>query len=302
MGSSDLLLFGGLILGAFSIYMFISTLLKSNEDEQALVWASGDEPVKSKSPVIEFSRPLMHQFTLQHAVRFKAPKYRKKVRKKILTAGLSGELNVDEFIGLQLLWGVLMPALLLIFDFAFEQGTPLWAIAGIGFIGIQFPHFYAKSEKNKRYSSVVVDLPFFVDLLALSTEAGLDFIGAIQRIVDKAEGSVLAEEMRTVLRDIKLGSSRTEALRGMQERLDMGEITSFISVLVDADATGASIATVLKDQSAQMRLERFVRAEKAGAKASQTILIPLMLFIIPAVFIVVFGPVILQFMYGKQVG
>lgn len=301
MGSAELLLFGGLLLGAFAVYMFVSSLLKQNEDAKALVWASGDEPVKSKSPVIELSRPLVHQFTLQHAVRIKFPKYREKVRKKILTGGLAGELNVDEFIGVQLLWGVLLPVLLFIFDFALENGTPTWAIVGIGMVGFYFPHIYAKSEKKKRYSSVVVDLPFFVDLLALSTEAGLDFIGSIQRIVDKAENSVLADELRTVLRDIKLGSSRAEALRGMQERLDMGEITSFVSVLVDADATGASIAGVLKDQSAQMRLERFVRAEKAGARASQTILIPLMLFIIPAVFIVVFGPVILQFMYGKQV-
>ena len=301
MGSGELLLFGGLLLGAFSVYMFISTLLKRNEDAQALVWASGNEPVKSKSPVIEFSRPLVHQFTLQHAVRIKWPKYREKVRRKILTSGLGGELNVDEFIGIQLLWGVLMPILLFIFDFALERGSPLWLIFGIGFIGVYFPHIYARSEKKKRYSSVVIDLPFYVDLLALSTEAGLDFISAIQRITDKATNSVLADELRLVLRDIKLGSSRAESLRGLQERLDMGEITSFVSVLVDADATGASIARVLKDQSTQMRLERFVRAEKAGARASQTILIPLMLFIIPAVFIVVFGPVILQFMYGKQV-
>lgn len=299
MGSAELLLFGGLLLGAFSIYMFVSTLLKNNEDEQALVWASGDEPVKSKSPVIEFSRPLMHQFTLQHAVRIKRPKYRNKVRKKILTAGLTGELNVDEFIGLQLLWGVFLPLTITIFSFALEIGIPFWMTGLVSIIGFQFPHIYANSEKKKRYASVIVDLPFFVDLLALSTEAGLDFIGAIQRITDKAENSVLADEMRIILRDIKLGSSRTESLRGMQERLDMGEITSFISVLVDADATGASISAVLKDQSNQMRLERFVRAEKAGARASQTILIPLMLFIIPAVFIVVFGPVILQFMYGK---
>ena len=202
---------------------------------------------------------------------------------------------------MQLLWGVVLPIMLTVFNFALEMETPIWMIAVVAVIGYQFPHIYAKGEKKKRYSSVVVDLPFFVDLLALSTEAGLDFIAAIQRITDKAGDAVLAEELRTVLRDIKLGSSRIEALRGMQERLDMSEVTSFVSVVCDADATGASIATVLKDQSQQMRLERFVRAEKAGAKASQTILIPLMLFIIPAVFIVVFGPVILQFMYGKQV-
>ncbi|RYZ84133.1 MAG: type II secretion system F family protein, partial [Proteobacteria bacterium] len=85
----------------------------------------------------------------------------------------------------------------------------------------------------------------------------------------------------------------------MAERLDIGEITSFVAVLVDAESNGASISKVLKDQSVQMRLERFVRAEKAGAKASQQILIPLMLFILPAVFIMVFGPVAVGFMSGK---
>jgi tight adherence protein C len=80
--------------------------------------------------------------------------------------------------------------------------------------------------------------------------------------------------------------------------LDIPEITSFVAVLIDAEASGASISKVLKDQSIQMRLERFVRAEKAGAKASQQILIPLMLFILPAVFIMVFGPVAVSFIYG----
>ena len=85
----------------------------------------------------------------------------------------------------------------------------------------------------------------------------------------------------------------------MAARLDMSEITSFVAVLIDAEASGSSIAQVLKDQSVQMRLERFVRAEKAGARASQLILLPLMLFILPAVFIMVFGPVILQMSGGK---
>ncbi|MEQ1723772.1 MAG: type II secretion system F family protein, partial [Pseudobdellovibrio sp.] len=85
-------------------------------------------------------------------------------------------------------------------------------------------------------------------------------------------------------------------------RLDMPEITSFVAVLIDAEASGTSISQVLKDQSVQMRLERFLRAEKAGARASQLIMIPLMLFILPAVFIMVFGPVAVKMMYGGGAG
>ena len=86
----------------------------------------------------------------------------------------------------------------------------------------------------------------------------------------------------------------------MAARLDMPEITSFVAVLIDSEATGSSIGQVLKDQSEQMRLERFVRAEKAGAKASQMIMLPLILFIVPAVFIMVLGPLGISMMYGGK--
>ncbi len=299
MGSSELFLLLGLFLAGLSVYYFVSSLLSNNTDNQILSWASGDEPNQSKSPLINFSRPLVHQFTLQHAARVKSERYRKNVKKKILTSGLSSEINVDEFIGLQILWGFLFPLFFLLINFALEIGFHSAFVILISVVGVYFPHFYTGNEKKRRALSILADLPFFIDLLALSTEAGLDFASSIQRIVDKADASILADEFSNVLKDIKLGSSRAESLRAMAHRIDLPEITSFVSVVVDADSTGASIAQVLKDQSVQMRHDRFVRAEKAGAKASQAIILPLMLFILPAVFIMVFGPVILQFMYGN---
>jgi tight adherence protein C len=296
MGSADLMLIAGLLLMAWSVYLFVKTLLSEQTGAPALEWASIDAPEKSNSGFLEFSRPLVHRFALNFARKIKSSRYREKTGHKIATAGLARFLNVDEFIGLQILWGVMFPALLILMNFAFELGNSPGMIALFGLLGVYFPHHYVLAEKKKRYTSVVVDLPYFIDILALSTEAGLDFISAIQRVVDKAENSVLAAEFGQVLQDLKLGQSRAEALKNMALRLDMSEITSFIAVLVDADATGASIGEVLKQQSVQMRVERFTRAEKAGARASQAILIPLMLFILPAVFIMVFGPVVLQFM------
>lgn len=298
MGSAELFLYGGLLAAAFSIYSLVSFMLTNNADKEMLSWASGNEPVKSKSPLINLSRPLVHQFTLQHAFRIKSASYRKRIERTLMTGGLSQELNVDEFIGMQIFWGGVAPVLLAVANLTLGMGMPwafIFAAAGLGFY---FPFLYANREKREREMSVRADLPFFADLLALSTEAGLDFIGAIQRIVDKAQGSVLAEELGIVLKDIKLGSSRADALKKMSVRLDVSEITSFVAVLVDADSTGASISKVLKDQSVQIRLERFVRAEKAGARASQLILFPMMLFIMPAVFLVVFGPVVVSFFAG----
>ena len=302
MGSAEIMLVLGLLLGGYSVFLFISAIFANNNDKQQLSWANNDEPVKSKNPIVNMSRPLVHQFTLQHALRIQSPSYRKKVRKHIKTSGLSSELNEDEFIGLQILWGLMFPLFLAVLNFSLELGISFPMVVVLGLVGFYLPQIHAKGEKKKRELSVRADLPFFIDLLALSVEAGLDFFSAIQKIVDKSAGnqSVLADELGTVLKDIKVGSSKTQALKEMAERLDMNEITSFVAVLVDAEATGASISQVLKDQSVQMRLERFVRAEKAGAKASQTILIPLMLFILPAVFIMVFGPVAISMVYGKN--
>lgn len=294
------ILLSGLGLAALSVYLFSTAIFTNNSDAEALAWASGNEPIKSKSGLINFSRPLVHNFTLQHAQRIQRSSMREGIRRKLLTSGLSQELNEDEFIGLQILWGGMFPLVIIILNFALQLGFPWWMCLLLGVAGFFFPQIYCVQQRKARYVSVIVDLPFFIDLMALSTEAGLDFMGSLQRIVDKAEESVLADEFRLVLKDIKLGSSRREALTRLADRLDISEITSVVAVVRDAEETGASIAQVLKDQSIQMRLERFVRAEKAGAKASQAMLIPLMFLILPAVFLMVFAPVVLQFFYGGK--
>lgn len=302
MGSAEFMLFAGLIMAGASVYLFVSTLLAGKPGQSQLSWASGNEPIKSKNAIINITRPLVHQFTLQHTTRIKSKAYRDKVAKLIKVGGLTSELNVDEFIGLQLFLGFALPVFLIIMNFALALELPTAFLVGLGLIGFFLPQMHCKAMKKKRELSVQIDMPFFVDLLALSVEAGLDFFGAIQKIVDKATGeeSVLAEEFKTVLKDIKIGSSKADALKEMAARLDMPEITSFVAVLIDSEATGASIAQVLKDQSIQMRLERFVRAEKAGAKASQLIMLPLVLFIVPAVFIMVLGPLGISMMYGSK--
>jgi tight adherence protein C len=300
MGSSELMLFAGLVFAGASVYLFVSSLLAGKPGGSQLSWASGNEPIKSKNGVINLCRPMVHQFTIQHAAKIKSEKYRKKIRHLIKVGGLASELNEDEFIGLQIFLGFAFPIFLAIMNFSLDLGFPPIMVVCLGLIGFMLPEMHCKGMKKQRELSVRADMPFFIDLLALSVEAGLDFFGAILKITDKVsdENSVLAEEFKTVLKDIKIGSSKTEALKEMALRLDMQEVTSFVAVLIDAEASGSSISQVLKDQSVQMRLERFLRAEKAGARASQLILLPLMMFILPAVFIMVFGPVAINMMAG----
>lgn len=299
MSVTFITLIAGLILAAGATYAIVSVILKQSNEAEALSWMDGKEPERSKFPIIQFSRPLVHNFTLSHVKRVKSENYRKKVKKKIITAGLTREINVDEFIGLQILWGIAFPILFLIFNTILSLGFPPIASLFMSGIGFYFPHAYCNSCKQKRKISIIRDLPVFIDILALSTEAGLDFMGSIQKIVEKApKDSVLAEELYTVLKDIKLGQTRAKALSSMDERIDLPEVKSVVSVIRDADETGASIAKALKSKAEQMRFERFAKAEEAGAKASQKILIPMMIFIIPAVFIVIFAPAVFQFMGG----
>jgi len=296
----DLLLYLGIILACSAVFWFMYAIFAANEDGKALSWATGDQPKKSKSPIINASRPLVHQFTMKYARKIKSEKMRKSIDFKIVTGGLEEEINIDEFIGLKLFWGVLFPIILIVLNFALALGYPWPIILFLCPLGYMIPDMHANANKKKRSREVVIDLPFFIELLALSTQAGADFFGAIQKITQKAENSVLAEELEKVLRDLRLGSTREKALKDMAYRLDVPEVNSFVNVLTDADATGASISGVLKEHSEQMRLERFVRAEKAGARASQAMLIPLIMFILPAVFVIVFAPVALQFIYGGK--
>lgn len=298
MEFDHIFLLAGLALSAFSVYLFCSIIFAKKNDAESLAWAEGNEPTPSKMPLIQISRPLVHNLALKHAQKIKSQKYRDSVEHKLLTAGLQKELNTDEFIGLQILWGIMFPVFFIIINFALQLNYSYGLsviIAGFGFL---FPHFYCKSHKKRRHLSVITELPFFVDLLALSTEAGLDFFGAIQKITEKAKNSVLTDEFLIVQKDIKLGSSRNEALSNMAKRMDVDEITSVCTMIVDSDETGASIAKTLKSKSEQMRYERFARAEKEGAKASQKMLLPMIMLILPAVMLTIFAPIGLQFFYG----
>ena len=294
---SFILLLSALLLLAVAVYLFVSTILNMNGNQSGLSLAEESEDQKS-IPLIKFSKPLVQNLTIQQTKYIKSEKYRESIKNKIIFAGLNKEITVDEFIGLQILWGVMFPLGALILNFALQIGYPLYIFFIISALGVLFPHLYCKSLSQKRTLSVERELPFFIDLLALSTEAGLDLVASIQKITEKSSAqSVLAQELHIVLKEITLGSSRKEAFGNLQKRVQSKEIQSFAMTIQDADETGTSIAKTLKAKSDQLRYERFNRAEQAGAKASQKILIPMMMFILPAVFIAVFAPIALSFYY-----
>ena len=224
------------------------------------------------------------------------PRYREKATVAIQRAALADVLTVNQLLALKVVAAVAVPIVLaLVFEMFRNYGMFALAVAG----GFFLPDWLVADVRKKREHQIIRALPGAVDSLSLLVEAGLEFLMAIQRWVERRRAGPLRDELATVLNDIRLGNSRSEALKAFAARLEIPDVTSFVSVLVQADTLGASIGPVLQSQAERMRVERFQRAEVAGARASQKILFPLVLFIFPAVLIVIVGPVALSFIYGR---
>ena len=186
----------------------------------------------------------------------------------LIQGGFEGLICAEEFVALQLML--------------------LWVL----------PLFWLRSAVRRRHASILKALPFVLDLLTLSVEAGMDFISALQRNCRSRRLDPLNEELLRMTKEIQVGSSRREALANMAARVGQGDLKSLALALIQADELGVSIGTMLRIQSEQLRSQRFDRAEKLAAEAPVKMLGPLMLCIFPAVFIVLLGPIISQAMKG----
>jgi tight adherence protein C len=141
-------------------------------------------------------------------------------------------------------------------------------------------------------------LPFVLDLLTLSVEAGMDFIGALQRNCKSRRLDPLNEELLRMTKEIQVGVSRKQALRNMAERVRQSDLSAVSFALIQADELGVSIGSILRIQSNELRSRRFDRAERLAAQAPVKMLFPLMICIFPAVFVILLGPVLGQALKG----
>lgn len=278
----------------------ISRLLLSEEERSAASENLADlRNRKASSPLVKTTRPFFTQYVVP-IIRGKKFWDNRRIiyRRKLISAGLREELTPDEFISFKLFLIVFFPFLGLLLNALGLSEFEWWQMLLASVLGFFYPDFWMNGLINKRQKQILKSMPFVVDLLALSTEAGLDFIGAIQKVVDKSAPSPLVDELGQMLREIKVGSGRGEALREMSTRIGMQEVNSFVAILISADQMGASIGKILKQQSDQIRTERLLRAEKAGAQAASKVLLPSVVLLLPAVLLMIFGPFILSMVNG----
>jgi tight adherence protein C len=165
------------------------------------------------------------------------------------------------------------------------------------FFGFFLPNLSLRDMRLKRERDILKLLPVYLDFFTMAVQAGMNLSGAITQAVDKGPAGVLNRELRRVIRDIKSGMSRLEALRTMGDRLAIKELMNFISAVAQSEKTGASIGDTLKIQADQRRVERFQRAEKLAMEAPVKLILPLVAFIFPMTFLIIGFPIVMKFIY-----
>ena len=225
------------------------------------------------------------------AMRFTPAGNLQAVQERLATAGRPWGINASEFLGLKLLSvGVFVIAgMAALGGLPSSLGARLTTLMLMAFIGVILPDSLLQHGISSRQAEIRRSLANALDLLTVTINAGLGLDAAMQKVTEKTKGP-LSDEMRQALQEMQLGKLRIEALKDMEKRAKVPELTSLVAAIYQADQLGASISKVLNVQSETLRTQRVQRARETAAKMSVKMLFPLIFFIFPALFVVVLSP------------
>ena len=216
------------------------------------------------------------------------------VSTRLLAAGLGRSISPTAFLAFKSGLAIVGVFLGILFGGALASaGGVLFcsvAFAGIGFIA---PDFVVSAKARSRKDSIRAELPDALDLMAVSVEAGMGFDGAISKLTEHMDGP-LADEFALTLSEIRIGEARPDALKKLAARTDTPELNSFVRSIIQADQLGISLGRILRVQATDSRLKRQAAAEEKAMKAPIKMLFPTVLFIFPAMFLVILGPAFLN--------
>lgn len=237
--------------------------------------------------------PALHWLT-QFARRITPIGYTENVKRKIVLAGSPPGYEVDRLLILKVL-GAASGIIWIPLGATLLSGKPLFGILCVGFAwGACFfgPDIVLDGRITRRRDEIERRLPDTLDLLVISVEAGLGFEQALERTATAVPGP-LSEESRRMLQETRMGASRADALRALDERTQVDDLRTFIMAMLQADAFGVSIARILRAQADEIRIRRRQVAQEASQKAPIKMLFPLAVCIFPAVFVVVLLPAVI---------
>ena len=220
---------------------------------------------------------------------------RDRIAKKLVLAGSPAGWDAERVLAFKIIGAAVgfILALAVVNLLDFSRFLQLIVVALLTFVGFLAPDSILSRKVDERQQDILRTLSDTLDLLTISVEAGLSLNAAIAQVVQNVPG-VLSAEFARMLQEIQLGVPRAEAFRHLAERTDVEELNGFALAMIQADVFGVSIASVLRTQAQQLRIKRRQRAE---AKAQQTpvkIVFPLILCVLPSLFVVIVGPGAIQ--------
>ncbi len=225
-----------------------------------------------------------------------------KRKNQLEIAGLGFLLKAADFIAIQMICSLIFSFLTLWMASLLHAtlGTKIWLFISFGYFGWVYPLIWMRDRTKKRNKEILRSLPSYLDMITLCCQAGLSLTGSIAQAVDKGPKGALRDEFDRMLRDMRAGMNRMDSLRAMAERTDNENIKSLVSSLIQAESLGASIANTLADISDQRRTERFQKAEKLAMEAPVKMIGPLVIFIFPVTFIIIFFPLVMQYLESNK--
>lgn len=206
-------------------------------------------------------------------------------------AGLDGVLDTDRFVAGSCAAALAASALAGLLG-APWGGAPAFLVVFAGGLGYALPRSWLSDRRQARQRSVFRQLPFLLDVITLAVQSGMNLGSGLAQAADKLPGGPLREEIHRLLRELRTGRARDDALRAMADRLALPAVASLVSALVIAEQQGSALAPILRAQAEQRRNERFLRAEKLAMQAPVKMLLPLLVFIFPCTFAVLLFPIL----------
>lgn len=220
--------------------------------------------------------------------------YYNQMERRIREAGSPKGISVGGIVFFQISFTCISAAAALILWIAMDVPISKVLLILFSLTGIinLLPKYYLKHKIVERQKEIERSLPDVLDLLTVSIEAGLSFDGAVAKLVEKMSG-VLVDEFSIVLKEMRVGVSRRDAFKSLVARVPAPSLITFVGAILQADQLGVSIGNVLRIQSSQVRQKRRQKTQENAMKAPVKMLVPMVIFIMPTIFIVILGPVIL---------
>jgi tight adherence protein C len=208
---------------------------------------------------------------------------------KLLRAGVSRRMTAEMFMGGRVL--VTIGGMVGGFLAAHGAGRILLPLC-FGAAGIILPGFVLSKAATRRSERIDAELPHFADQLAIAIEAGMSFDSSVSYLADASTGP-LAEEMKRVLTELRVGESRRSAMRNFAQRVGSEETRAFANAILASDQLGSPISGILRSQASDIRHRRQMHAEERAQKTPVKMLFPMVIFILPVMFLIILGPAFL---------